>query len=606
MGKALYNQCVNSFLRNKFLLTVTPLPVVPSAASSIMFSSVLSSFAACDISSTPFFTKTEHLATVGCALAAILSDPNLPADAPPEFTGHQYRFVVERLNPSRQFEEVDAELNAKYRAFDEEFAEGVRKAAVGVEVHHRMFTALLEDWESNKEGHGPEPEVIRMAREGLDTANLLLKCASDGANLPAWDIMRAKLAILVVDKLHQAEMLEASMISDDATFNNDLLKQIENIKDDESDGDASWIVKNNKESDGEPEAAPAARKNKGASEMHEKLTQLQHILKHPDTYIGSIESITQKMWTFDAESKRMVYRDVTFVPGLFKIDDEILVNAADNKANDPSMDTIKVDIHVENGIISVYNNGKGIPVEIHSKEKIYIPEMIFGHLLTSSNYDDDEKKLTGGRNGYGAKLTNIYSTEFTIDTADKNTSQKYKRTWTDNMSKPGKAKITKNGKGEEYTKVSFKPDFKRFGMDGIDEDTAALLRRRVYDMAGTVKNVKVFLNGERIKIKNFKQYVELYVNCARGGGEEAGPKLTIIFEQISSRWEVAFTLSKGSFQHISFANSIATTKGGTHLNLIAGIEKKNKNAKVKPQAMKNHMWIPVNALIENSATLEVW
>ncbi|KAG8741551.1 DNA topoisomerase 2 [Ceratobasidium sp. 414] len=387
------------------------------------------------------------------------------------------------------------------------------------------------------------------------------------------------------------------------------LKSIEDKKD-ESEDDTSWVVKDDKQSDGELEAAPAARKNKGASEMYEKLTQLQHILKRPDTYIGSIESITQKMWTFDAETKRMVYRDVTFVPGLFKIVDEILVNAADNKINDASMDTIKVDIDVENGTISVYNNGKGIPIEIHSKEKIYIPEMIFGHLLTSSNYDDDEKKLTGGRNGYGAKLTNIYSTEFTIDTADKNTGQKYKQTWTDNMSKPGKAKITKNPRGEEYTKVSFKPDFKRFGMDGIDEDTAAVLRRRVYDMAGTVKNIKVLLNGERIKIKTFKQYVELYVNSARGDGEDAGPKPTIVFEEISPRWEVAFTLSEGSFQHISFANSIATTKGGTHVNLIAeqisknliaGIEKKNKNAKVKPQAVKNQMWVFVNALIENPA-----
>ncbi len=80
------------------------------------------------------------------------------------------------------------------------------------------------------------------------------------------------------------------------------------------------------------------------------------------------------------------------------------------------------------------------------EEKIYIPEMIFGHLLTSSNYDDDEKKLTGGRNGYGAKLTNIYSTEFTIETADKKTDQKYKQTWSDNMTKAGKAKITKNSR----------------------------------------------------------------------------------------------------------------------------------------------------------------
>jgi DNA topoisomerase-2 len=128
------------------------------------------------------------------------------------------------------------------------------------------------------------------------------------------------------------------------------------------------------------------------------------------------------------------------------------------------MDTLKVQIDVENGTISVYNNGRGIPIEIHSKEKMYIPELIFGHLLSSSNYDDDEKKLTGGRNGYGAKLANIYSTEFIIDTADKGSGQKYKQIWTDNMGKCGKAKITKNSRGEEYTRVTFTPDLKRFGM----------------------------------------------------------------------------------------------------------------------------------------------
>src|ERR1700723_105282 len=146
------------------------------------------------------------------------------------------------------------------------------------------------------------------------------------------------------------------------------------------------------------------------------------------------------------------------------------------------MDTLKVNIDVEACTISVFNNGRGIPIEMHTQEKMYIPELIFGHLLSSSNYDDDEKKLTGGRNGYGAKLTNIYSHEFTIDTADKN---------------------TKNPKGEEYTRVSFRPDLTRFGMTRIDEDTVALLKKRVYDMAGTVKNIKVYLNDERLKIKNF-------------------------------------------------------------------------------------------------------
>lgn len=277
------------------------------------------------------------------------------------------------------------------------------------------------------------------------------------------------------------------------------------------------------------------------------------------------------------------------------------------------MDTLKINIDVDEGTISVYNNGRGIPIEMHSKEKMYIPELIFGHLLSSSNYDDDEKKLTGGRNGYGAKLANIYSHEFTIDTADKHSSQKYKQTWTNNMSKCGTAKITKNGKGEEYTRVTFRPDLKRFGMERIDEDTLSLLKRRVYDMAGTVKDVKVYLNDERLKIKNFKQYVEMYLESAAAeaaatSGGAAQVKPTMIYEQIGPRWEVAFSVSEGTFQQVSFANSIATIKGGSHVtlmadqiakNLIAAIEKKNKGAKVKPAQIKNHMWVFVNALIEN-------
>lgn len=277
------------------------------------------------------------------------------------------------------------------------------------------------------------------------------------------------------------------------------------------------------------------------------------------------------------------------------------------------MDTLKINIDLDENTISVYNNGRGIPIEIHSREKIYIPELIFGHLLSSSNYDDDEKKLTGGRNGYGAKLANIYSHEFTVETADKGTLQKYKQTWTNNMGTCGKAKITKNSKGEEYTRITFKPDLKRFGMDRIDEDTASLLRKRVFDLAGTTKDVKVFLDDDRLKIKNFKQYVELYLSSAQAAAEEKSggavqPKQTVIHDTFGPRWEIAFAVSDGTFQHVSFANSISTIKGGTHVNyvadqiakhLVASIQKKNKAATVKPAQIKNHMWLFVNALIEN-------
>merc|ERR1712100_99259 len=154
-----------------------------------------------------------------------------------------------------------------------------------------------------------------------------------------------------------------------------------------------------------------------ASKRYVKKTPHEHVLTRPDSYIGSIEMTTADIWVYD-DIKGMNQRKVSYVPGLYKIFDEILVNAADHKQRDSKMNTIKVELDAENNKISVYNNGEGIPIQMHSEEKIWIPEMIFGHLLTSSNYDDNEKKVTGGRNGYGAKLANIFSNEFTVETVD--------------------------------------------------------------------------------------------------------------------------------------------------------------------------------------------
>lgn len=122
----------------------------------------------------------------------------------------------------------------------------------------------------------------------------------------------------------------------------------------------------------------------------------------------------------------MVERDVKYCPGLYKIFDEILVNAADNFVRDSKMNQIDIEIRPEENLISVYNNGQGIPIVIHKEHKVYVPHMIFGQLLTSSNYDDDEKKVTGGRNGFGAKLANIFSTEFIVETADSKRNLMYR------------------------------------------------------------------------------------------------------------------------------------------------------------------------------------
>lgn len=349
-------------------------------------------------------------------------------------------------------------------------------------------------------------------------------------------------------------------------------------------------------------SSPALRRGKTIEQIYQKKTQLEHILLRPDTYVGSVEHQFQEMFVFNEKSEEVVHRKIDYVPALYKIFDEILVNAADNLKRDPKgMDTIDITIDKSEGFISVMNNGKGIPVQIHKEHNCYVPELIFGHLLTSDNYNDNEKKVTGGRNGYGAKLTNVFSKKFTIETADKSAKKKFSQTFENNMSTKHKPKIT-DYSGQEYTRVTFWPDFAKFGMKGLDDDIAGLMMKRAYDVAGsTDKKCKVLLNGKQLSIKSFQDYVHLYVK------EDS----TVIYENCGERWEVAVGLTDGTFQQVSFVNSINTIKGGTHVvhvteqiveAILKVVKSKNRGGmEIKPAHVKNHLFVFINCLIENPA-----
>lgn len=276
------------------------------------------------------------------------------------------------------------------------------------------------------------------------------------------------------------------------------------------------------------------------------------------------------------------------------------------------MDQLRVDIDVENCCIKVLNNGRGLPVEIHKEHNVYVPELVFGHLLTSDNYDDKEKKVTGGRNGYGAKLANIFSTKFVVQTADSSRGLKYKQVFESNMSGKREPKIDKYS-GDDFTEVTFYPDLSRFGgMTSLDSDIVSLMTKRVYDIAGSIgETTKVYLNNKRLAVKGFKDYCELYLKAFNGSD---GSSVSRVHEKVNGRWEIAVSLSDpkegcGQFQQVSFVNSICTTKGGTHVNhvvdkflpkLIEKVEAKNKGGmKVQPFHIKNHLWVFVNCLIEN-------
>jgi len=158
---------------------------------------------------------------------------------------------------------------------------------------------------------------------------------------------------------------------------------------------------------------------------------------------------------------------------------------------------------------------------------------------------------------------------------------------------------------EDFTCITFYPDLKRFKMNAMDRDIVALMTKRAYDMAGvTDAKVKIFLNGERINIKSFDDYCDMYLKI------DENKELPKIIEAKHERWQIIASLSDGQFQQVSFVNSICTSKGGTHVNYItdqivtkihAAVQKKNKKLEIKPHQIRANLWIFVNCLIENPA-----
>jgi len=346
-------------------------------------------------------------------------------------------------------------------------------------------------------------------------------------------------------------------------------------------------------------------KKLAVEDIYKKKTHHEHILSTPDTYIGSAEADTKPMYVFDDETKKIIKKDITFVPGLYKIYDEILVNARDHSIRDKTCKTIKVNIDKENGNISVYNDGHGIPVELHKELQIYIPEMIFGHLLTSSNYEQ-KGKIVGGKNGYGSKVANIFSSEFILETFDANNKKLYYQRFTNNMyniEKPIIKTLTDKEAKEKapFTKITFTPDFVRFGIKGLTNDIISLFKKRVYDMSAcTDKSVKVYLNDEFIKVETFKDYIKLYYDKL--------PSDMVYDEQ--PRWKVGVLYdTNAGFVQMSFVNGVCTYKGGNHVdNVVEQITKglvnyirEKKKVNVKSQYIRDNLSIYVDSVIEDPA-----
>lgn len=339
-----------------------------------------------------------------------------------------------------------------------------------------------------------------------------------------------------------------------------------------------------------------------------KLTQIEHVLKRPDMYIGSVKADTLNAFVLNKEGTKMIKQNIQFIPGLFKVFDEIVANAIDHAIRQEKtakkVKNIKVEIDRESGIISVYNDGEGIETHKHDKEDIYIPQLLFGNLLTSSNYNDDEEREVQGTNGIGCKACNIMSEWFQIETYHSAHKELYTQKFEKNLSIINPPKVKSLKTGTPHTKITFKPDFKRFGIDNLTEDMYESMRKRVYDACAFLDSTTVFFNGDKIDHKGFKSYIDLYIDEDN----------TFIYETPfkDKSWEIAVTASsalhdgKTSFEQVSFVNGLNTIHGGKHVTYVVDKivdiiqDSFNKN-ETKPSAslIKDNIAVFVKCTIPN-------
>jgi len=350
------------------------------------------------------------------------------------------------------------------------------------------------------------------------------------------------------------------------------------------------------------------------AQQYQRKTDKQHILDNPDTYIGSVETVDANMWTFDAVSGKIMLKQIEYVPGLYKLFDEGIVNCRDHvirmiqSANTDKKNVTFIDTEINAaGLITFTNDGNGIDIAKHPEYDVWIPEMIFGQLRTSTNYNTEEKKIVGGKNGFGFKLVLIWSTYGRVETVDHIRGLKYVQEFRNNLNEICVPTITKVAKSAKpYTKVSFLPDYARLHVSGLTADMLSLMKKRIYDIGAvtdhSVKKIRVGYNGETIPVKNFQQYIDLYI-----GNKDETKR---VYELADERWEYAVAISPThQFEQISFVNGICTFKGGKHVDYIMGqitrklsalIEKKKKIV-VNPNTIKEQLVLFLRCDVENPA-----
>lgn len=279
------------------------------------------------------------------------------------------------------------------------------------------------------------------------------------------------------------------------------------------------------------------------------LSDIQHVLQRPSLYIGAVDKAESE--EFVLEDGKLQKKEISYVPALVKIINEILDNSIDEAVRTDFQFANKIKVGVTETSVSIEDNGRGIPVKKIDGTDHYMPVAAFCQARTGSNFEDDKDRSTIGMNGVGSFATNVFSNVFEVDTADG--ENKLSLRCSDNL-KSEEFNIRKNS--QRFTKVYFEPDFSRFETDRLDKSHIDVLYQRILFLSISYPNIKFYFNGERVNIPSEKAFLSMFSDT---------------FEILSGDdWFVGvFPNEEDDFSYFTYVNGLYIKSGGNHINLIS-------------------------------------
>ena len=318
------------------------------------------------------------------------------------------------------------------------------------------------------------------------------------------------------------------------------------------------------------------------------LDEFSQIKQRRETFLGKAGNSDAKMYLYDYKSNELTNAKVRFNHGLLKIYDEILVNAIDNMARSTTRNKL-TDIRIEfieidgEAGVSVYNNGPSIPIEKYKpkprrddetdvqykrrydeeKKQMgkYLPEVLLTVMRSSSNYnkEDDKTRVTGGLNGFGAKLTALFSKVFIIEV--KNGGKSYYQEVTNNNENVSDPIIEKDAERESSVKITFVPDWKLIDeskeFTTIDATMQKLMAKRLFDYSHL--NLNLYINDTELPKLTFMEFAEKHM-----------PNVKFYEDKCREfkGWKVAYGFVTEKAEAVSFVNNVVTYDGGQHVSLL--------------------------------------